>query len=361
MAAAPPLPKSYEEAAQLHLEVEAELERVCASPHFRSSRRSCEFLRYVVRVALDGRPGSLKERSIGIDFFGRETSYDPSSDATVRVRANEVRKRLGSYYGSIPVVETFRITLPTGTYVPRFLPADAVPLAPSPPGPPGAQPLSLSPAPAAIVPLSSLVRMRPAFFALLLCALLLRHSLESRENYQRFWDRILAGRKVAFLSMPLEDRDRLASGLYPFVWIAGRFGVPTVLSSAPLTGATTDTFAKVRLASSPPANWQTDKRLRWLLDAGAGPTLTVRDQSGQTSASVAPHAALLTILPESPSILYVQSTDEDALRKLFEELTADERFPGSVVVPASGPMRLQILLTVDPMDHSTVQVWEPQP
>jgi hypothetical protein len=38
----------------------------------------------------------LKERTIGIEVFGQPTCYDPSDNATVRVRAGEVRKRLGS-------------------------------------------------------------------------------------------------------------------------------------------------------------------------------------------------------------------------------------------------------------------------
>ncbi len=126
MVTVPPLPRSFEEAAQRHAAVEAELERVCGSVHFRTSKRSCEFLRYVVRVTLDGRTDSLKERSIGIDLLGRDASYDPSSDATVRVRANEVRKRLVSYYGSAAAVGV-RILLPTGSYVPQFSPAVAAP------------------------------------------------------------------------------------------------------------------------------------------------------------------------------------------------------------------------------------------
>ena len=123
MAVAPQLPSSFKEAARLEHEVEAELDRVCLSPAFRSSKRSCEFLRYVIRVTLDGRMDSLKERTIGIDLLCRDSSYEPSTDATVRVRANEVRKRLASYYGSAAAV-VFKIDLPAGAYVPRFLPAD---------------------------------------------------------------------------------------------------------------------------------------------------------------------------------------------------------------------------------------------
>ena len=128
MAAVPPLPKSFEDAARRDQAVAEELERVCGSEHFRTSKRSCEFLRYIVRVTLDGRMDSLKERSIGIDLFGRDTSYEPSSDATVRVRANEVRKRLSSHYASRDAgseVRTLRIELPTGSYIPRFTPVAA--------------------------------------------------------------------------------------------------------------------------------------------------------------------------------------------------------------------------------------------
>ena len=62
----------------------------------------------------------LKERTIGIEVFGRSTSYDPSDDATVRVKAGEVRKRLGLYYSSQGAQNPLRIELPSGTYVPEF-------------------------------------------------------------------------------------------------------------------------------------------------------------------------------------------------------------------------------------------------
>src|SRR5215471_14495584 len=78
--------------------VRAELARVLASSEFRTSKRSQEFLRYVVEHTLNGEADVLKERTIGIEVFGRATDYDPGDDATVRVKAGEVRKRLGLYY-----------------------------------------------------------------------------------------------------------------------------------------------------------------------------------------------------------------------------------------------------------------------
>jgi hypothetical protein len=112
--------------------VRQELNRVLSSHEFHSSKRSQDFIRYVVEHALTGRADLLKERTIGIDVFGRSTSYEPSDDATVRVKAGEVRKRLGLYYAGQGAADPVRIELPAGTYIPEFrwtnvVPPDAAP------------------------------------------------------------------------------------------------------------------------------------------------------------------------------------------------------------------------------------------
>jgi len=113
--------------------VRAALHRVLQSQEFRASRRSQDFLRYVVERTLEGQSESLKERTIGIDVFGRPASYDPSEDATVRVKAGEVRKRLGLYYAHEGQTDEIRIDLPHGTYVPEFGRTGSVPIeAPKP-------------------------------------------------------------------------------------------------------------------------------------------------------------------------------------------------------------------------------------
>jgi hypothetical protein len=107
--------------------VREELDRVLASHEFRSSRRSQGFLKYVVENTLNGHGDMLKERTIGIEVFGRSTDYDPSDDATVRVKAGEVRKRLGLYYANEGARDQIRIELPFGTYVPEFRPGAPAP------------------------------------------------------------------------------------------------------------------------------------------------------------------------------------------------------------------------------------------
>ena len=100
--------------------VRQQLNRVLASHEFHSSKRSQDFIRYVVEHTLAGQADMLKERTIGIDVFGRSTSYEPSDDATVRVKAGEVRRRLGLYYAGQGSSDPVRIELPAGTYIPEF-------------------------------------------------------------------------------------------------------------------------------------------------------------------------------------------------------------------------------------------------
>src|SRR5450432_3159331 len=119
--------------------IKEELNRVLLCHEFRSSKRSQDFLRYVVDNALHGHAGMLKERTIGIEVFGRSTSYDPSDDATVRVKAGEVRKRLDRYYVSEGRDERLRIELPAGTYTPVFRQVELLE--------PVSAPLVISPAP----------------------------------------------------------------------------------------------------------------------------------------------------------------------------------------------------------------------
>ena len=354
-AEAPPLPSSFKEAARLEHEVESELERLCMSPAFRSSKRSCEFLRYVVRVTLDGRMDSLKERTIGIDLLGRGSSYEPSIDATVRVRANDVRKRLASYYGSAAAA-VFRIDLPAGAYVPRFISAYWLPTSAIESPHLSVAPRMPTPQGRAIAPLSKLVLMRPALLAVVICVLLLRQQLESREGYLRFWDHILAGRSAIFLSISGEDRNQLASGLYPLIWIAGRYGVETALNASPMTGVASSGFANVQVSTESPASWKTEPRLRWLLNQGE---LTDRRALPSSSVSPARRRAVLTILPESPATLYVQGTDEEALRRLFETLTTPDHFPEGATDPLANGKAFQLLVQMDGAEHWTIQTWGP--
>jgi hypothetical protein len=102
--------------------IREQLRLILASPLFRNSRRFPNFLRYAVESVLKGEGGNLKERTIGVDVFGRDPQYDTNHDPTVRMTAVEVRKRLAQYYKAPGRETEIRIDLPAGSYVPEFHP-----------------------------------------------------------------------------------------------------------------------------------------------------------------------------------------------------------------------------------------------
>ncbi|MEK6397443.1 MAG: hypothetical protein V4734_05095 [Terriglobus sp.] len=100
-------------------EVRGALEDILQSPQFRNSKRYPALLSYLVEEVLAGRT-EIKERTLGIEVFGRPADYDTNTDTAVRYSAGEVRKRLALYYHSHPDSKV-QISLTTRSYVPEFL------------------------------------------------------------------------------------------------------------------------------------------------------------------------------------------------------------------------------------------------
>ena len=101
-------------------EVEQQLERILENRHFNHSRRFPAFLRFVVHKTLSGSTDLLKERTLGVEIFGRAADYDTSSDPIVRVTAAEIRKRIAQYYQEPGHETEVRISVDAGSYVPQF-------------------------------------------------------------------------------------------------------------------------------------------------------------------------------------------------------------------------------------------------
>ncbi len=97
-----------------------QLDRLLASPYFSHSRRFPNFLRFVVEHTLAGDVEDIKERTLGIEIFGKDADYDTAADPIVRVTAAEIRKRVAQYYQDPAHDSELRITLPSGSYIPQF-------------------------------------------------------------------------------------------------------------------------------------------------------------------------------------------------------------------------------------------------
>jgi hypothetical protein len=97
-----------------------QMERMLANPLFKNSKRYPNLLRYIVEHTLAGFPAELKERTLGVEVFGRQPDYDTNADPVVRATAGEIRKRIAQYYHEHGHETEIRIDLLPGSYVPEF-------------------------------------------------------------------------------------------------------------------------------------------------------------------------------------------------------------------------------------------------
>jgi hypothetical protein len=88
-----------------------EVDRILRSETFRNSESQRRLFGYLADKSLAGESENLKEFTIGVDVFGKSSSYDPQQDASVRIQAGKLRQKIEEYYrtegASDPVVVTF--------------------------------------------------------------------------------------------------------------------------------------------------------------------------------------------------------------------------------------------------------------
>ena len=101
-----------------------QVERILSSPLFRNSQRCQALLRHVTERTLAGETHLLKERTLGVEVFGRTLDYDTNADPIVRGTAGEIRKKLAQYYQDPLHHGETLVELRPGSYVPTFHPTD---------------------------------------------------------------------------------------------------------------------------------------------------------------------------------------------------------------------------------------------
>ena len=105
-------PKPSAKGARLHLE------RILGSATFQQVDRLKRFLQFIVTEQLEGRGDELKEYVVGVQVFGKDSSFDPRTDPIVRVQARRLRARLDRYYHTEGHADDLIIELPKGGYSP---------------------------------------------------------------------------------------------------------------------------------------------------------------------------------------------------------------------------------------------------
>ena len=201
--------------------IRVELATILASDSFSSSKRCQDFLEFVVDCALRGNYESLSERSLGVELFGRAVDYETATDSIVRVRANDVRRRLAQYYSGQRSESSARIDLIAGGYIPEFhwrSEAESTP-APGLKTTASGDGLHSSIPPAGPVPgqtKSETVRrtwnrwMWSCFVVTAVAAILLTLALRPyQSNFDRFWRPVLDAPGTPVLSLPTTDTFQL--------------------------------------------------------------------------------------------------------------------------------------------------------
>ena len=311
------------------------LDAICKSSAFRTSPKSCEFLRYIVRHTLRDDTAQLKERLIGMALLGREAAYDTGTDAGVRVRANDVRKRLAAYYKTPDADRNFLLELPAGSYVPHFfrilLSVDAALVVKEEDAPPtyreNAPPLSLQ------------WLATPTLIAFFLCTVCLRWQVAEEHPFNSFWQKVFQNHQVTFYLSPRKTESgedlvaiRELKAADPLFDLAGQFHTRFLLTSDISTEGTNNLLVSIGpIAPDTTASGAASARGHHLTveDTADGRKIFDRGTYGSL-VSVSGHAALLTISNGARRSIQIDGTDANAIEALVKMLCERDTFPASV-------------------------------
>ena len=100
--------------------IQAQLQKILASPGFRGSRRRSELLQWTVHRVLAGQTDPVKEYHLGLEVFGKLESWDPRLDSSVRVEFARMRQKLRDYYAQEGASDPVFIEFPFRSYAPSF-------------------------------------------------------------------------------------------------------------------------------------------------------------------------------------------------------------------------------------------------
>jgi DNA-binding winged helix-turn-helix (wHTH) protein len=96
------------------------LEEILSTKEFHSSKTYTKLLTYLVKASIDNI--EPKEFTIAVEVFNKDSNFNPSEDASVRVYISNLRKKLDHYYSHEGENDKYRITIPKGGYDLEFSP-----------------------------------------------------------------------------------------------------------------------------------------------------------------------------------------------------------------------------------------------
>jgi hypothetical protein len=331
-------------------ELQAAVEVVCKSASFHTSAKSCQFLRYVVHHTLSGNVDELKERLIGIELLGREASYDTGSDAGVRVRANDVRKRLAAYYAASVSDLRFTVDIPSGTYVPRFYVAGHVPDAEPNAGPAVVtELLSSRPTLLQTVELSLQQLALPTMVALFLCVICIRWQIAQEDPFVTFWQTVFQDHHALLYVPPSTSDSRQGAApvdrledTAPLLNLAGQFHARIALTHTLASSTNTEEILiLVGTIHASPKDSVPDFSALERIASAEGSRLVISDtpsgrkivdrNAGNSPVNSYDRAGLLTIVNGAQRSIHIDGTDDASIDSLIKSICEPSAFPDGLI------------------------------
>ncbi len=98
------------------------LSQILSHSEFNASKKYQDLLKYLVEKT--SQVSSLKETEIAHDILGKDSSFDPSTDSIIRAYVSNLRKKIEHYYLTTTDLFDYKIDIPKGQYLVKFLPAE---------------------------------------------------------------------------------------------------------------------------------------------------------------------------------------------------------------------------------------------
>jgi hypothetical protein len=105
-----------------------QVQRIVSSKTFKTSEVHRNLLTYLSEKSLAGEAQNLKEYTVGLDVFGKPSTYDPRQESVVRMHVGRLRQKLTEYYRTEGVEDSVIVDLPKGGFALTFAtrPAPAI-------------------------------------------------------------------------------------------------------------------------------------------------------------------------------------------------------------------------------------------
>jgi hypothetical protein len=97
-----------------------QIDKIVHSHSLRKAESLCKLLLYLADHAITHPGVSLKEYQIATEVFGRPATFDPQTDAAIRVQAGRLRLKLSEYYSHEGLADPIIVEMPNGVYALTF-------------------------------------------------------------------------------------------------------------------------------------------------------------------------------------------------------------------------------------------------